>query len=105
MGAPDSGVTIDEYQQHDAVGLAELLRRGEMTPLELLRVAVSQKEIVNPALNAVSSSLTVFAGQSIDDGLPRGPFHGVPFLLKDQIDLAEVPTGRACRLLLGKVPQ
>jgi amidase len=98
------GVTIDEYQQHDAIGLAEFVRRGAVTPTELLRLAVQRKEIVNSALNAVSTSLTDFAGQAINTGLPSGPFHGVPLLLKDQVDLVGQPTRRACKLLTETVP-
>lgn len=98
-------MTLDEYQQHDAVGLAGLVRKGEMQPIELLRLAVLRKEQVNAALNSVSTVLADFAEKEVQAGLPDGPFRGVPFLLKDQIDLAGVPTRRASKLLSGFVPK
>ena len=103
-GCTESVVTLDEYQQHDAVGLAGLVRKGEVQPIELLRLAVRRKDQVNPVLNAVSTALTDYAEKEIHVGLPDGPFQGVPFLLKDQIDLAGVPTRRASKLLADFVP-
>ena len=43
----------DEYESYDALGLAELVRKGEMKPRELLEVALAQCERRNPAINAV----------------------------------------------------
>ena len=97
----DAGVTLDEYMEHDAVALANLVRRGDVTADELLQLAVLRKEQVNNAVNAITSTLTDFANAEMQFGMPDGPFRGVPLLLKDQIDVAGLPTGRACRLLNG----
>jgi len=43
----------DEYLRHDATGLAELVRRGEVSPLELVETAIARIERLNPRLNAV----------------------------------------------------
>ena len=98
-------VTLDEYQQHDSIGLANLVKKGEVQPMELLRLAVRRKDQVNPVLNAVTTSLTDYAQKEIHSGLPDGPFRGVPFLLKDQVDLAGIPTRRASKLLADCVPE
>lgn len=95
----DAGVTLDEYMQQDAVGLANLVRRGDVTAGQLLQLAVQRKEQVNHRVNAITATLTDFANVELQSGIPDGPFRGVPLLLKDQIDVAGLRTGRACRLL------
>lgn len=72
-----------EYEQYDGLGLAELVRRGQVTPDELLDAAIERVEARNGAVNAVVSKAYDRARQSIAAGLPDGPFRGVPFLLKD----------------------
>ena len=72
-----------EYENHDALGLAALVRAGEVTPAELLEAAVERVEARNPAINAVTMKLYDFGRKMIADGLPDGPFRGVPFLMKD----------------------
>jgi amidase len=76
-------ITAKEYASYDALGLAELVRKSEVTPLELLETAIKQVEAQNPALNAVVNRMYDLARKSIADGLPDGPLKGVPFLLKD----------------------
>jgi amidase len=72
-----------EYQQYDAVALSDLVRRGKVTPDELLEAAIELVEARNPAVNAVIMKLYDYGRKAIADGLPDGPFRGVPFLLKD----------------------
>ncbi len=98
-------MTIDEYQSYDATDLAGFVRNGEVTPKELLALAIDRLETTNPLLNAVTDILYERACNDIVAGLPDGPFRGVPFLLKDQLDVAGVPTRRACRLLEEEVPE
>ena len=72
-----------EHEQYDGLGLAELVRRGQVTPEELLDAAIERVEARNEAVNAVIWKAYDRARQSIADGLPDGPFRGVPYLLKD----------------------
>lgn len=72
-----------DYEQYDGLGLAELVRRGQVTPDELLDAAIERVEARNGSVNAVVSKAYDRARQSIAAGLPDGPFRGVPFLLKD----------------------
>jgi len=72
-----------EYSDYDATGLAELVRRGEVTPLELAEEAIARIERHNGTLNAVVYKAYDEARRSAADELPDGPFRGVPFLIKD----------------------
>jgi Asp-tRNA(Asn)/Glu-tRNA(Gln) amidotransferase A subunit family amidase len=72
-----------DYERFDALGLADLVRRGQVTPDQLLEAAIERVEARNPAVNAVVMKLYDHGRQAIRDGLPDGPFRGVPFLLKD----------------------
>lgn len=74
---------LADYESYDAMGLAELVRRGEVTPEELLETAIAAVEARNPALNAVVMKMYEEAHACIKAGLPKGPLCGVPFLLKD----------------------
>jgi amidase len=66
----------------DACGQAELVRRGEAKPSELVEAAIERIERLNPSLNAVITPLFEEARASAASP-PDGPFRGVPFLLKD----------------------
>jgi Asp-tRNA(Asn)/Glu-tRNA(Gln) amidotransferase A subunit family amidase len=72
-----------EYERYDALGLADLVRRGKVTALELLEAAIARVEARNPKINAVVMPLYDGARTAIAEGLPHGPFTGVPFLMKD----------------------
>lgn len=73
----------DAYDSHDALGLAELVAKGDVTPGELLDEAIARAERLNPKINAVVHRCDDLARRAIASGLPGGPFRGVPFLLKD----------------------
>jgi amidase len=76
------GVT-DERAWLDATAQAELVRRGEATPRELVDAAIDRIERLDPAVNAVIHPRFEKARAEADAGLPDGPFTGVPFVLKD----------------------
>jgi hypothetical protein len=75
---------MNELSTMDATAQAELVRRRELTPLELVDAAITRIERVNPTLNAVITRLFEEAREAaVSPDLPDGPFSGVPFLLKD----------------------
>jgi amidase len=67
----------------DATAQAELVRRGEVSPAELVDAAIERIERINPQLNAVIRDRFDDARKEAAGELPDGPFRGVPFLLKD----------------------
>ena len=76
-------MSFKEYDEYDAIGLANLVHSKEVSPKELLEEAIERNEKVNPETNAVVHKHYDEARKSIKKGLPNGPFMGVPFLLKD----------------------
>ena len=67
----------------DATAQAELVRRKEVKPIELVEATIERIERLNPPLNAVVTPMFDHARVTATGQLPDGPFAGVPFLLKD----------------------
>jgi amidase len=67
----------------DAIAQADLVRRKEASPLELVDAAIARVEALNPTLNAVIHPLFDKAREQARATLPDGPFRGVPILFKD----------------------
>lgn len=89
----------DEYASYDALALAELVRRRDVTPTELLEAALSRRDAVDPVIHAVVRLMEEDARRAASDP-PAGPFSGVPFLLKDLLaTFAGHPTSMGSRLL------
>ena len=95
-----------DYTHYDGVGLAELVRAKEVAPGELVEEAVGRIEALNPQLNAVIHAMYDTARRAAASrDLPDGPFHGVPFLLKDLLaDVAGVPSTSGSRFHVGYLP-
>ena len=101
-------MSFPEYANYDGLGLAELVRKGDVKPTELVEEAIARIEKHNPALNAViykfydrgrEAARKVSPGK---DGQPNVPFAGVPFLLKDvNGNIEGVPTTEGCRFMTG----
>lgn len=70
---------MQDYGTNDAVGLAELVRKREVSPAELLEAARARAAEVNPKINAIVADVDPPASAASADA----PFAGVPFLLKD----------------------
>jgi amidase len=88
----------------DATDQAALVRRGEVSPIELLEAAIQRIEAIDPALNAVIIRWFDEARESAGN-LPAGPFRGVPFLLKDLwAHYAGQPLSNGCNALKKALP-
>jgi amidase len=73
----------DDLARLDATAQAELVRRGEVTPLELVDAAIERVMRLNPELNAVIHPRFEEARKEAAGDLPDGPLRGVPMVLKD----------------------
>jgi Asp-tRNA(Asn)/Glu-tRNA(Gln) amidotransferase A subunit family amidase len=100
-GRETEGTTVSgfaDYERYDATGLAELVRRRQVSPSDLLEAAIERVEARNGAVNAVTMPLYDYGRRAIAAGLPDGPFTGVPFLMKDlTASIAGVPMTRSSR--------
>jgi amidase len=72
-----------EYEEYDGVGLAKLVRNGEITATELCEEAIRRAEALNPELNAIITPLYDSAREASKRLEADAPLSGVPFLLKD----------------------
>jgi len=93
-------IPFTDYIRYDGLGLAALVKRGEVSAAELLETAIGRIEALNPALNAVIRK-RYEAARAEASQVDRGaPFAGVPYLLKDLLaTLAGEPTACGNRLL------
>ncbi len=71
------------YSSYDGAGLADLVRRGKVSPRELANLMVEAVEKVNPKINAVIEVYRDKIERLDGPAIPSGPFAGVPFLMKD----------------------
>src|ERR1700751_4039866 len=71
-----------EYRNYDGLGLADLIAKKEITPLELLRAVRQRVDGLNPKLNALCHLFFDQAEAQISQGLGIGPLRGVRVVLK-----------------------
>ena len=81
--AGTSAMAMRDYLQHDATGLAALVKRGDVSAAELLQLAIARTEAVNPTINAVVLKHYAEARAALKGIDANAPLAGVPFLLKD----------------------
>ena len=97
-------MAFKEYVEHDGVGLADLVRRKEVSPAELVETALGLIDKHNGALNAVIHRIDDMAREAAAKA-PQGPLTGVPFLLKDiGAFCAGAPYNAGSKVLQGYVP-
>src|SRR6266702_4703785 len=76
-------MNIREYAKYDATGLAELVRKKEVSPKELALTAAEAIAKANPAINGVVETYDDRIDGLDEISLGNGPFRGVPLLMKD----------------------
>lgn len=81
----------DALGDHDTVGLVEQLQSGHVSAEEAVEAAIARLERVNPELNGLAYA--AFDRARAEARSPRdGYFSGVPCFLKDNVDVAGMPT-------------
>ena len=79
-----TAMSWDRWVTYDAVGFAELVRRKEVTPKELAEQVAAGIAMVNPKINAVIEVFDDTIKDPLKDGTDaKGPFAGMPYLMKD----------------------
>lgn len=87
----------------DATAQAELIAKGEVTPSEFLEEAFARIETLNPKINAIVLSLFDQARTAAKGPLPDGPFKGVPYAIKDLVDLKGTRCTSGSRLFANHI--
>ncbi|MDT0200734.1 amidase [Nocardioides sp. AE5] len=94
----------DALGDHDTVGLVEQLRAGNISPAEVVEAAITRIEAVNPAVNAVAHP--AYDAARAEAAAPRGGFFsGIPTLVKDNADVAAMPTQHGSDAFVAKPPK
>jgi amidase len=75
-------MNLQEYCQHDGVGLAQLVKAKKVAAKELARLFLTAVDKVNPRINAIIETY-IDRVETLDENLIDGAFAGVPFLRKD----------------------
>ena len=97
---------FDDYSNYDGLGLADLVRKGEVSAAELAEAAIERIDRHNPTLNAIVYDARDEARRTAAGDLPDGPFRGVPFLIKDLgLHIAGWPITSGSRFLKDEVSE
>jgi len=94
----------------DATSLAQLIRDGEVSPVEVMEAHLERIESLNPSVNAIVSipeqaiNQAKLAEKMVLNGEKVGTFHGVPFTVKDSIDTSDLLTQRGSPIFKGRIP-
>jgi amidase len=106
-----SRATATELWRMSATELAEAIRTRQASSVEVVEADLRRIEAVNPSINAVVIVLgeqALDAAKAADRATAAGgdmpPFHGVPFTIKDNIDVAGTPTTQGFKALTGAYP-
>lgn len=97
--------TFREYSQLDGLGLADLIRKGEVTATDVLDSALKRIDRLNPRVNAVVHRLDDFGRGMIANGLGKGHSTACPFLSRILTGKSRaLRTRQAVRHCLGMCP-
>ena len=94
----------------DATEIAELIRTGKASSVEVVQAHLDRIEATNPDINAIVTVAdgALDAARAADEelaaGAQVGPLHGVPFTVKDAFDTAGVATQHGSPIFAGRIP-
>lgn len=104
--------STDELTALSVAEASTQLRRGSLSPIQLVEAYLERIERLEGRINAY---ITVTAEEALEQARRyarelemnqwRGPLHGVPIAIKDNIDTAGIPTTAASSLLRDRIPQ
>jgi amidase len=101
---------VSELWRHGAGELAELIATKQVTSVEVVNAHLDRIEQVNGQLNAIvrlladeARAAAEGADTAVRNGEPLGPLHGVPFTVKENIDVAGTPTTSSLPILAGAI--
>ncbi len=93
----------DVLADHDAVALASLLKKGDVSAQELSAAAIKRAQAVNPQLNAIQLDYFASHGKPVAAQHQHAPFAGIPTFIKDNIDIGGSPTNLGSQAFTAKI--
>src|SRR5690349_21089549 len=104
---------MTDLWRSSASDLAEAIRDKKVSAREVVDAHLARIAAANPTVNAVTETLAAearAAAEALDERLARtdqvaGPLHGVPFTVKENIDLAGSATTEGIAALAAFVPE
>ncbi|MEP0587381.1 MAG: amidase family protein [Roseobacter sp.] len=100
--APPKG--IDFLMNYDGIGLAGLVRSGQVSPKELIEASIRAIESLDGKINAIPVHDFERALDRASSIRLQGPFVGVPFAIKDTARVAGLPNAKGNKFFAKKVP-
>ncbi len=98
-----SGKGADDFFQLDSIAQAGLVKKGEVSSLELAQAAIKRIQLLNEKINAVITPIFEPALERAKNGLPAGPFTGVPYLFKDLMEYTGYRTAFGSRATIKHI--
>ena len=110
VATPQATSSVDHLEL-DIVAQAEMIRTGQISPLEVLDATIDRIERLNPILNAVVATdydaardLAKQQTEALAGGrAPNGALYGVPYLVKDLAGVAGMPMDQGTRMFQGNI--
>lgn len=101
---------MTDLWRHSAIDLATLIAKREVSASDVIEAHLDRIDAVNPRLNAIvrlladdARAAARLADQVTARGAALGPLHGVPFTIKENIDMAGHPTTQGVPALAGAI--
>ncbi|WP_299771992.1 amidase family protein [uncultured Pseudoteredinibacter sp.] len=94
-----------ELAKLDALGLAETIRSGQVSALEVLDDTIARIEALDPKINSVVIKTVDIARQQASKAKPQGVFAGVPYVYKNLAPYKDVPFTGGSRAFVNRIPK
>ncbi|MEO9962442.1 MAG: amidase [Nisaea sp.] len=97
--------SIDEFVNYDALGMAELIKTGEISQIEAVDITIRRIEAIEPLINAITTPTFERAYEKAETISKNSTFAGMPILIKDMIDVGGVRRTDGSRMMLTNIPK
>ncbi len=95
---------VDEFIDQDALGMAELIKSGEISAREAVEITIRRIEAMEPIVNAITTRTYERAFEKAETISKDTTFAGMPILIKDMIDVGGVRRTDGSRMMLSNIP-
>lgn len=97
--------TTDEFVDYDALGMANLIKSGDITAREALEITIRRIEAMEPIINVINTRTYERAFDKAATIPTDTVFAGMPVLIKDMVDVGGVRRSDGSRMMLTNIPK